>query len=61
MKRRKVVVEVVKKAGEDMDTATGALARVFDAPSNWKDGGCEALHWGGEKKNYASRELVRRL
>lgn len=44
MKRRKVVVEVAKKAGEDMDTATEALARVFDVASNWKDGGCEALH-----------------
>lgn len=69
MKRRKVVVEVAKKAGEDMDTATEALARVFDVPSNWKDGGCAALHWGGVKKKLCIEgagekvigEVVRRL
>lgn len=69
MKRRKVVAEVAKKAGEDMDMDTEALARVFDVPSNWKDGGCEALHWGSEKKKLYIEvagekvidEVVRRL
>lgn len=44
MRRRKVVVEVAKRAGEDMDMDMEAQARAFEVPSTWKDSGFERSH-----------------